>query len=121
MDFLRLMFVCILMTALISFPHICVYMISVLFFWIDTIETIEELPFARMCVLISVCIVDYIYSVETRTIRSVHNSSLQGHIWLMEMLNRSSPVRSRDLLRMQKHMLFQLCYALKKERFVERF
>lgn len=82
--------------------------------WTDTMVTVEELAFACMCVLISACIAEYIDRYETRAIRSVHNSRLQGHAWLMEMLHTSSSVRCRGLLRMQKQVLFRLCDTLKE-------
>lgn len=44
----------------------------------------------------------------------MHYSSLKGHAWSMEILNKSSSVRCHGLLRMQKHVLFRLCHALKE-------
>lgn len=48
-------------------------------------------------------------------VRIVHNSPLQGSAWLMEMLNRSLPVRCCGLLCMQRHVFFRLCGELKSK------
>lgn len=74
----------------------------------------EQWVFASMCVLLSACILEYLNCLDPRGIRSIHNSSLQSHAWLVEMLNKGSPIRCCGFLRMLKHVFFRLCYVLRE-------
>lgn len=79
---------------------------------------IEDLVIAFMMLLIAHLMAESATSRQPR-VRSVHNSSLQGNAWLIEMLNSNSPVRCRGLLQMQRHVFIRL-WEIENQKLLER-
>lgn len=81
-------------------------------------DAIKKLILSFMMQFIVLVLVEYESRRPPRGIRSTHNSSLQGNAWLLEMLHRSSPVRCRGLLRMQRHVFIRLCDELREKNYL---
>lgn len=82
-------------------------------------DDIEDLIFSFMMEFIVPVMIEYAISRRPRQIQCMHNSSLRGNAWLMEMLNQSSAIRCHKLLRMQRHVIVRLCNKLKKKNYLK--
>lgn len=84
---------------------------------IEIMDKIKELIMSMMQFIVLV-MAEYASTRCIPKVRFVHNLSLQDNAWLMEMFNRSFPVRCRCLLPLRRHVFIRLYEELRSKNYL---